>query len=153
MRGGTVNYQLPRGVAIAGLVAFTLGVTTEADAAQNVTAGKNRCTVTAVAPTLKGTTLKATATVLCTMAGSVAVLIGVVELDGTAEDLKVVEIPVKSIAVTVSANKAVTVTTATVTCVSTETGSEEFATRTAVNLAGTVSAYDRTVPKLDSYAC
>ena len=80
-RGGTVNYQLRRGVAIAGLVAFSFGVTTEADAAQSVTAGKNRCTVTAVAPTLKGTTLTGSATVLCTMAGSVAVLIGVVEPD------------------------------------------------------------------------
>lgn len=152
MRGGTVNYQLPRGVAIAGLVAFTLGVTTEADAAQNVTAGKNRCTVTAVAPTLKGTTLTGSATVLCTMAGSVAVLIGVVELDGTAEDLKV-EIPVKSIAVSVSANKAVTIATASVACISTEAGNEEFATRAAVNLAGTVSLLDRTVPKTDAYAC
>ncbi|CAB4364266.1 MAG: hypothetical protein F2681_09130 [Actinobacteria bacterium] len=134
----------------AALVVVTIpGV---AHASTSVTAGTNKCTVTAIAPTLKGTLLTATATVLCTSASSVAVLVGVVELDGTVEDLKV-EIPVKSIAVAVSANKLATITTATVTCVSTETGNEEFATKAAVNIAGTVSAYDRTVPKLDSYAC
>ena len=137
-------------VVAATLVAVTVpGV---AHASTSATAGTNKCTVTAIAPTLKGTLLTATATVLCTSASLVAVLVGVVELDGTVEDLKV-EIPVKSIAVAVTANRSVTITTATVTCVSTETGNEEFATKAAVNIAGTVSAYDRTVPKTDSYAC
>ncbi len=147
-----MTHRIQRCAATIGLLAVSFCVATEADAAQSVTAGKTKCTITAIAPILKGTILTGSATVLCTLASSVAVLVSVVELDGTLEDLKV-EIPVKSIAVAVLANKAVTVTTASVTCTSTETGNEEFATKAAVNIAGTVSAYDRTVPKLDSFVC
>ena len=138
------------------LVAATLLVSAAPSvvhAAQAVTVGTNKCTITAIAPTLKGTTLTATSSVLCTKAGSILVETGVVELDGTVEDIKVVEIKMTAKAVTVAANKAVVVTTASVTCISTETGNEEFATKARVNIAGAVSAYDRTVPKADSFAC
>jgi hypothetical protein len=32
-------------------------------------------------------------------------------------------------------------------------GNEEYATKARVSLSGIVSAYDRTVPKADSFAC
>ena len=137
------------------LVAATLLVSAAPSvvhAAQAVTVGTNKCTITAIAPTLKGTTLTATSSVVCTKAGSISVETGVVELDGTVEDIKV-QIKMTPKAVTVAANKAVVVTTASVTCLSTETGNEEFATKARVNIAGAVSAYDRTVPKADSFAC
>ena len=147
-----MTHRVQRCAAAIGLLAFTFSVATEANAPQSITVGVNRCTITAKAPTLKGTTLTATASVLCTKAGSVLVETGVVELDGTVEDIKV-QIKMTPKAVTVAANKAVTVTTASVVCASTETGKEEFATKARVNIAGAVSAYDRTVPKADSFAC
>ena len=144
--------RIQRLVGTMCLASVVLGVAAESQAAQSITAGKNKCTVTSLAPTLNGTTLTAKASVLCTVSSSVAVEVGVVELDGSAEDAKVV-IGMRSIAVTVSANKAATVTTASVSCVNTETGNEEYATKALVNISGTVSAYDRTVPKTDAFAC
>jgi hypothetical protein len=123
-----------------------------ASAAQSATAGKNKCTVTAVAPTLSSKNLFGQATVLCTLATSVSVEIGVVELDGTVEDT-LVPIAVRTVTVAVSANKAATIATATATCLNTETGNEEYATKAQVNISGTVSAWDRTLPKTDQYAC
>lgn len=136
------------------LVATTLmaiAIPSAANASTSATAGATKCTVTAVAPTLNGTTITATATVMCTVSTSISVEVGVVELDGTVEDVKV-EIALIKKAVTVLANKASTITI-TGTCVSTETGNEELATKVRVNLSGIVSAFDRTVPKNDAFAC
>lgn len=123
-----------------------------AQAAQTATTSTNKCTVTAVAPTLSKTSLTGKATVVCTTATVVTVEIGVVEMDGTAEDTKV-PIPVASKSMAVSANKAITISTAVLTCLNTETGNEEYASKARVNLSGTVSAWDRTVPKADSFVC
>lgn len=138
-------------VAIVVAASATVALPT-ADAAQSATAGTNKCTVTASAPTLSKGMLTGKATVLCTKATAVTVELGVVELDGTAEDPKVV-IASASKTVAVTANKAVTVSTAVVACVNTETGNEEFASKARVNISGTVSAWDRTVPKNDSFVC
>jgi hypothetical protein len=123
-----------------------------AGAAQSATAGTNKCTVTAVAPTLSKTSLSGKATVVCTVATTVTLELGVVEMDGTVEDAKA-PIPVAAKSVAVKANTAVTVTTATLTCLSTEAGNEEYASKVRVNISGTVSAWDRTTPKADSFAC
>lgn len=143
-----------RAVGVVSCIGALLGgFASPASAVQSVTAGKNKCTVTAVAPTLTATKgLSGKATVTCTLASSITVEIGVVEMDGTAEDT-VVPIQVRSVSMAVSANKAATFTTATATCVSTETGNEEYATKARVNISGTVSAWDRTVPKTDAFAC
>jgi hypothetical protein len=138
-------------VGVVSIVSWSIAVPA-AQAAQSATTSTNKCTVTALAPTLTKTSLTAKASVLCTKATSVTVEIGVVELDGTADDVKVPIAP-SSKSVAVSANKAVTVTTATVTCLNTETGNEEYATKARVNISGTVSAWDRTVPKTDQFLC
>jgi hypothetical protein len=138
-------------VGVVSIVSWSI-VVPAAQAAQSATTSTNKCTVTALAPTLTKTNLTAKASVLCTKATSVTVEIGVVELDGTAEDVKVPIAPASK-SVAVSANKAVTVTTATVTCLNTETGNEEYATKARVNISGTVSAWDRTVPKTDQFLC
>jgi len=135
------------GFVLAGTVAVPV-----AHAAQSATTTTNKCTVTALAPTLSKSMVTGKATVLCTKATTVTVEIGVVEMDSSLED-KVVPIPVASKSVAVSANKAVTVSTATKTCISTEAGNEEYATKARVNISGTVSAWDRTLPKTDSFAC
>lgn len=141
--------------------AFAVGVSTivsmavavpAAQAAQSATTSTNKCTVTAIAPTLTKTNLTATASVVCTKATSVTIEIGVVELDGTAEDVKVPIAP-SSKTVAVLANKAMTVSTATLACLNTETGNEEYATKARVNISGTLSAWDRTLPKTDAYLC
>ncbi|MEN9644323.1 MAG: hypothetical protein RL238_992 [Actinomycetota bacterium] len=138
-------------VGVSTLVAMSVAVPA-AQAAQSATTSTNKCTVTAVAPTLSKTSLTGKATVPCTKATTVTVEIGVVEMESTVEDTKV-PIAVASKSVAVSANKAVTVSTATMTCLNTETGNEEYATKARVNISGTVSAWDRTVPKTDAFAC
>ena len=138
-------------VSVCTLTTMSVAVPA-AQAAQTATTSTNKCTVTAVAPTLSKTSLTGKATVLCTGATTVTVEIGVVEMDGTAEDTKV-PIAVASKSMAVSANKAITISTATLTCLNTETGNEEYATKARVNLSGTVSAWDRTVPKADSFVC
>lgn len=125
-------------------------------AAQKVVAGKNTCTVTSLAPVLtKGSTsstLQGSASVVCTLATALTIEISVVELDGSAEDT-VVPVPLASKSLAVTANKAVVVPTLALKCVSTETGNEEYATKARISLAGVASAIDRTVPKLDAFAC
>ncbi len=123
-----------------------------ANAAQSATAGSNKCTVTALAPALTKTSLTGKATVLCTLATTVTLEIGVIELDSTTEDSRV-PIVVASKSVAVKAKTAVTVSTATLTCLNTEAGNEEYATKVRVNISGTVSAWDRFVPKTDQFAC
>jgi hypothetical protein len=139
-----------QGVVLGVIAAASLA--TPASAAQSATAGSNKCTVTALAPTLSKTSLTGRASVVCTMATTVTVEFGVVEMDSTLEDTKV-PIPMASKSVAVKANTAVTVNTATLTCLNTETGNEEYASKARVNLSGTVSAYDRTAPTNDSFAC
>lgn len=141
-----------RATLVTSALIWALSVTPSALAAQSATAGTNKCTVTALAPTLTKTSLTGRASVLCTTATIVTLDIGVVEIDGTIEDGKV-PITVTSKSVAVKANTAVTINTATVTCLNTETGYEEYASKSRVNISGTVSAWDRTVPKADSFAC
>ncbi len=142
------------GVVSAG--ALMSGAVPTASAVQSVKAGTNTCTVTAVAPTLVKTATTSTLTsnfkVVCTVSGVVTLEIGVVEMDGTLED-KVIPITIKSVSVVTTANKAVTAAGPSGKCVSTETGNEEYATKVRVNISGTVSAYDRSVPTNDQYAC
>lgn len=138
-------------VGVGTLVAMSIGVPA-AHAAQSASTSTNKCTITAVAPTLSKGNLTGKATVVCTKATTVTVEFGVVEMDSTTEDLKV-PIAMASKSVAVSANKAVTVSTATKACLNTETGNEEYASKARVNISGTVSAWDRTVPKNDAFAC
>lgn len=138
-------------ITVSTVIATSVALPT-LHAAQSATTSTNKCTVTAVAPTLSKTSLTGKATVLCTKATTVTVEIGVVELDGTVEDVKV-PIAAASKTVAVTANKAVTVSTAVVACLNTETGNEEFASKARVNISGTVSAWDRSVPKNDAFLC
>ena len=138
-------------ITVSSVIATSVALPT-LHAAQSATTSTNKCTVTAVAPTLTKTSLTGKATVVCTKATTVTVEIGVVELDGTVEDTKV-PVAAASKTVAVTANKAVTVSTAVVTCLSTETGNEEYASKARVNISGTVSSWDRTVPKIDAFVC
>lgn len=142
-----------RAFAVATSTMLVMSVATPgAHAAQSATTSTNKCTVTALAPTLTKTNLMGSVSVICTKATTVTVEFGVVEMDSTLEDVKVPIAPASK-SVAVLAGKAVTVTTATVVCTNTETGNEEYATKARVNISGTVSAWDRTVPKTDQYLC
>ena len=122
-------------------------------ATATVSTSTNKCTITAKAPTLSSKKdLTGSVSVVCTAATVVTVDLTVVEMDGTAEDPKVLMVS-KSFSTTVKANTAVVIATNTATCISTETGNEEYATKGRVNLSGVVSSFDRTVPATDSYAC
>jgi len=132
---------------------FAIGVAAPAHAAQSVTSGATRCTVTSRAPTLSATRqLVGSASVVCTATAVVTIELTVVELDGTLED-RLVLMPNKSITQTITRNVAVVIPTNAATCISTEVGNEEYATRARVSLSGIVSAFDRTVPRVDSFAC
>lgn len=127
-------------------------VATPALAAQSITVGSNTCTVTAVTPTLNKTTLTGSVTVKCTIATTVTVEFGVVEMDGTTEDTRVpIPIASRSLAIT-RANTLFTVSVSA-TCLNTETGNEEYATKARVGLSGPTSSYDRTTPANDQFAC
>ena len=113
-----------------------------------------KCTITAKAPTLNATKqLTGSASVVCTKNAAIIVDVIVVEMDGTAEDAKALGVQVLQISTSVTANVAKTISTNTATCISTEPGNEEYATKARVSLSGLVSTYDRTVPANDSYAC
>jgi len=130
-----------------------LALASPVDAAQTATSGTTKCTVTAKAPTLSATKqLVGSATVVCTAAALVTIELTVVELDGTLED-KTVLVVNKTITQTLAKNVTVTIPTNAATCISTEVGNEEYATKARVSLSGIVSAFDRTVPKADSFAC
>jgi hypothetical protein len=138
-------------VAVA-LVFTSLG-DTAAFAAQTVTSGATKCTITSKAPTLSATKqLVGSVTVVCTATAVATIELTVVELDGTVED-KTVLVVNKTVTQTLTKNVTVTIPTNAATCVSTEVGNEEYATKARVSLSGIVSAYDRTVPKADSFAC
>lgn len=138
-------------LAVACSVAL-LSVAAPAHASQRVTAGRNTCTVTALAPVLSRGSLVGSASVVCTLATAITIEIGVAELDGGSEDLRV-PIPPATRTMAVGANQTVLVNTLTVPCTNTEVGNEEYATKTRVNISGVVSAYDKFSPKLDSFAC
>ena len=153
--------RLHRGVLSGFAVLVGLCIPVNAFAVQSVVYNKNTCKVTAIAPTLTATKqLTGSASITCTAATTVTLIISVVELDGTTlttED-PTVEVKLASVSVNVTAGGTVTTKTATATCVSTETGNEEFATKAQVSfgiISGVsyTSVVDRTVPKLDSFAC
>lgn len=130
-----------------------LGNAATATAATSAKSGTTTCTVTAVKPTLTATKqLTGSATVVCTGATVITVDVTVVELDGTLEDPTVL-MPTKKLSISAAKNVTYTVPTSTVTCISTETGNEEYASKARVSLSGLVSAYDKTVPAADSFAC
>ena len=110
-------------------------------------------TVTSKAPTLSATKqLVGSATVVCTATALVTIELTVVELDGTLED-KTVLVTNKTVTQTVAKNVTVTIPTNAATCISTEVGNEEYATKGRVSLSGLASTFDRTIPKADSFAC
>jgi len=142
-----------RAIALAvacSVATMSLGGT--AAASQTAVAGKNTCTVTALAPVLVRTSLTASATVTCTLATVITIEIGVVEIDGSTEDPRV-PIPQATRTMAVAANQAATVSTLTVACTNTEPGNEEYATKTRISISGAVSGYEKTAPKLDSFLC
>ena len=96
--------------------------------------------------------LVGSATVVCTAAALVTVELTLVELDGTTED-KTAQVVNKTITQTLVKNVTVTIPTNAGTCISTEVGNEEYATKARGSLSGVVSVFDRTVPKNDAYAC
>jgi hypothetical protein len=148
----TMQMRMRVAIGVVSAGALMSAAVPTASAVQSVTAGTNTCTVTAVAPTLVKTTLTSNFKVVCTVSSVVTLEIGVVEMDGTLED-KVIPIAIKSVSVATTANKTVTAVGPSGTCVSTETGNEEYATKVRVNISGTVSAFDRSVPINDQYAC
>ena len=138
---------------VCGASLASLAFVTPAAAVQSIMSGTTKCTVTAKAPTLSATKqLVGSATVVCTAAALVTVELTVVELDGTAED-KTVLVVNKTVTQTLAKNVTVTIPTNAGTCISTEVGNEEYATKARVSLSGVASTFDRTVPKADSYAC
>jgi len=134
-------------VVIAGLGSSAPGV----DAAKTVTSGAYSCTVTAVTPSLSKTTLTARATVFCTVATSVSVEIGAVELDGTTQT-QIIPQTLRSITVKARTNASVSVAGA---CRDSDPGEkEEYATKVMIRFGTSAwSAYDLTVPATNAYAC
>ncbi|MFM7686546.1 MAG: hypothetical protein ACKPDI_11580 [Actinomycetota bacterium] len=143
---------LPRAVLAAVVVVGAVG-DAPARAVQSATSGATKCTITAKAPTLSATKqLTGSVTVVCTATALATIELTVVELDGTLEDQTVLMVN-KRITQTLTKNVTVTIPTNTATCISTETGNEEYATKARVSLSGIVSPFDRTAPANDSYAC
>jgi len=144
------------------LVATSLAAAvTPAAAAQTVsvklTNGTTRsCTVTALAPSVNRTTLVITTSVSvkCTSTGSIALLLQVVEMDGTNEDA-IIQVPEfrKDVSIT-KANTATTFSYATAyKCVSTESDNEELATKAKVGIGTTWSATDRIAQSSNTSPC
>jgi hypothetical protein len=142
-----------RHVAAALAVATVLGGHSSAFATTSARTSTNTCSITARPPTLNARKqLTGSISVTCTAATVVTVDLTVIEIDGTTEDPRVLMVP-KSFSTTVRARTAMTISTNTATCISTESGNEEYATKGRVNISGVVSAWDRTVPLTDSFAC
>jgi len=138
---------------LAAVAVTTMVVPGVAQAAQSITSGTAKCTVTSVAPTLSKTTLTAKVTVLCTVSTSVSVEVGAVEVDSaTATFQQVIAQTKKSVSVKANTSVAVTVSGA---CLNSETGNEEFATkaRVAFGTSTSWSLYDQTAPANDAYRC
>ena len=140
-------------VVLAASLATVALAGAPAQAAQTATSGATKCTVTAKAPTLSATKqLVGSVTVVCTATALATIELTVVELDGSLEDKTVLMVN-KTVTQTLSKNVTVMIPTNAATCISTEVGNEEYATKARVSLSGVVSPFDRTVPVNDSYAC
>lgn len=133
------------------MVLTYVGVDAPAFASTSANFGKFSCTVKSLPPTLSKGSLTGTAQIDCNVSTTVIVEFGVVELDGAVEDR--VEVTFQRRSVAVIAGRSTVIPTATASCISTESGNEEMATRSRVTLSGTVSLWDRTTPPNDSYAC
>jgi len=125
----------------------------QAFAAASTASGSAKCTVTARHPRLDTltNTLRGYATVTCNVSTVIGVETTVVEMDGAVESATAVAREVRWVAV--NGGVATMVMTARGVCLNTEPGNEEFASKARVLLMGSVSAWDRTVPDPDSYAC
>ena len=139
-------------LAVVSLTALAcVGSSMSAFAAQTVNFGRFSCTIKALPPTLSRGAITGSAQIDCNVSTTLIVEFGVVELDGNIEDR--VEVPFQRKAIAVFAGRSIVVPTTTDTCVSTEPGNEELATRARVSLSGTLTTWDRTSPPNDSYAC
>ena len=145
--------------AVASAAVLGAAVPGVADAAQSVTNGSVKCTVTAAPPSLTLTYLSSYVMLTCNGVTSVEVTTTYVELDGTGlttEDSKWVVRPLKTFVSVTSrlVNVAIKIPTAIVQCGNTDLNEkEEFATKAMLNLGGKTSAWDRTVPTNNSYSC
>lgn len=128
-----------------------VGSVMPAFASQSANFGKYSCTIKALPPSLSRGSITGSAQIDCNVSTTVIVEFGVIELDGTVEDR--VEVPFQRRSIAVIAGRSTIVLTTTSSCVSTEVGNEELATRARVTLSGTLTLWDRTSPPNDSYAC
>lgn len=125
-------------------------------ASSSVSNGRYSCTVTAMRATLIGTALTPNATISCTSAANVSVFVGLSEMDGRLE--QVVQRPA-AIAVGVArANTPFAIAGRTVSCLNTEAGNEEYATKIDVVLttstgAQVSSTWDLSSPGIDTFRC
>ncbi|MFM7686545.1 MAG: hypothetical protein ACKPDI_11575 [Actinomycetota bacterium] len=145
---GTIR-RILRAAIVTSLVAPAAGVA----AATNLSAGSTKCRITANPPTIGfASRLVGTVTVRCSSTALVTVEVTVVELDGTVEDPTVIT-GTKVLTQTLTKNESFTFSTTARTCVNTEPGNEEYATKARVSLSGLMSAFDRTMPRRDSFSC
>lgn len=141
-------------IATSAVAVAAVGVpsTHPAMADKSLAVSKGNCSIKANPPTLKAGLITGSVTISCSISTTVVVEFGVVEMDGLTEDARV-EVPFQKKSVAVVSRKAVTLATATVACVSTETSYEELATKTRISTGSAQSAWDRTTPGSDSFAC
>jgi hypothetical protein len=139
-------------LTVAAAVAAVAVDAPSAMADKSLTVGKGSCSIRANSPSLKAGLITSSVTVSCSTSTTVVVEYGVVEMDGITEDARV-EVPFQKKSVAVVAGKSVTLPTATVACVSTESSYEELATKTRISAGTAQSAWERTTPASDSYAC
>lgn len=123
-----------------------------AHADKSLSLSKGSCSVKSNSPSLRNGFITSSVTVSCTVSTTVVVEYGVVEMDGLTEDARV-EVPFQKKSVAVLAGKSLSVTTSTVACVSTEVSFEELATKARLSVGSAQTAWDRTSPSSDSYAC
>jgi hypothetical protein len=124
-----------------------------ASAATTISAGSTKCRVTANPPSLGAANrLTGSVTVRCSSAALITIEVSVVELDGMVEDQTVIT-GTRVLTQTLMKNDTLTFSTSARTCVSTEPGNEEYATKARISLSGLVSAFDRTSPRTDAYSC
>ena len=142
------------GILVA--IGLAVGLPGTANATTSATSGLVKCSVTALAPTLSGGKLTGWATVTCNKVTSLEVVLGVVELDGSNEDARV---PIRAVSQSVKVtaplvNKAIKVSTGTVTCLDTDANErEEYASKAMLNLYGPTSPWDRFAPSANQFSC
>ena len=143
--------RIRRMLAAVTLSSVVLSASPTAFATQTVSSSF-KCSITSKAPVLVGTTITTFVSITCNKSATVTVDLKAVEMDGSNEQSNVVMAENKGLSVSVSANVAKTIST-TGSCVNTETGYEEYATKARVGIGSTYSSYDRTSPSNDSYNC